>query len=89
MAIENVTEPDTLIMVSTPETNAAMLAEQSRLVKQGITSIIFPSQQLANEFCDRHSALRAHYAAMELALKRQTDRNAKRRATRRAQVQAA
>ena len=88
MITQNMPQLETRIMVSTPETKAALLAEQSRLVKLGIACLIFPCQQLADRFQDISRTVNTHQAAMQLAWQRQTDRNAKRRAKRRALVQA-
>jgi hypothetical protein len=88
MTTDNSTQLETRIMVSTPETKAALLAEQNRLVKLGIACLIFPCQQMADTFRDRIREVNTHRAAMQLAWQRQTDRNAKRRAKRRALVQA-
>lgn len=89
MAINTVMESGTVVMVSTPETAHEIAAESARLTAMGICNIVFPSQEMAGEWQKRGAAIAAHYKAMELALQRQNDRNAKRRVKRRELVQAA
>ena len=89
MAINTVMESGTVVMVSTPETAHEMAAESARLTATGICNIVFLSQEMADTWQKRCAAMAAHYKAMKLALQRQNDRNAKRRAKRRELAQAA
>lgn len=89
MAINTVMESGTVVMVSIPETAHEMKAESVRLTKLGVTNIVFPSQKMADEWRRRIATLNAHYKAMELALQRKNDRNAKQRAQRRELAQTA
>ena len=89
MAINTVMESGTVVMVSTPETAHEMATKSARLTAMGICNIVFPSQEMADKWQKRCAAFAAHYKAMEVALQRQNDRNAKRRAKRRELAQAA
>ena len=89
MAELNVTESGTVVMVSTPETEAAMAAERDRLAGLGVTSIVFQCQKVADSWCDRVAAMTANYKAMALALQSKNNSNTKRRAKRKEQAQAA
>lgn len=90
MATNNVTASGTVVLVATTlKAQREMKAESARLAATGGCSIVFHSQEMADEWQKRCKVYTAHYGAMELALQRQNDRNAKRRTKRREKAQAA
>lgn len=56
---KTVMESGTVVMVSTPGTAQKLAAESSRLARRGIASIVFPSQQMADDWMRRLAALTA------------------------------
>lgn len=82
-------EPFPILMVRTTETDEQLEQETIDLAQRGITRIVFHSHEQMETWKRRLAALNAADAERELALKRQTDRNAKRRAKRREAAQAA